>query len=105
MSNERTDWMPTADDIRDFITDRPAVPEVGDMRVAAFDRWLSALAPVQPDPLRAGVKAFLNEYAKARPSQCGVCSGHSPSWDGHYGCETAAIERLRALLAETEGEA
>jgi hypothetical protein len=85
------------------------VPSVGDLRArhaagmlalgyregpgidAQFDAALSALAPVQPCPLRAGVEALAAEYSSQGPTDLG------PTLIG-----VGVAARLRALLAETE---
>lgn len=51
------------------------------------------------EALRAAVATFQNGLASASTSRCGVCSGHSPSWDGHSGCRDAAIHDLLAAVA------
>ena len=52
--------------------------------------------------LRAAVAELLADLKRGNGyggSACGVCSGHSPSWDGHSrNCREALPTRLRALL-------
>ncbi len=50
-----------------------------------------------PDSLGA-----IGARAEAWPAPCGVCMGHSPSWDGHdKGCAVPIIrEDVPALIAE-----
>jgi hypothetical protein len=85
----------------------------GSKRMVQFDvdrRDVEFIAHARTDldDLRGAVDdvlAFLSQYDNANSLRCGVCSGHSPSWDGHSGCATAAIDRLRAAITARLGGA
>lgn len=55
---------------------------------------------IEARDLHEAVESFI----EARGRRCNVCTGHSPSWDGHDAnppCETFAFEALRQRFAET----
>jgi len=49
----------------------------------------------------AEVREIATAVEKGGQVRCGVCMGHSPSWDGHLrGCRGWALQQLQELAAK-----
>lgn len=86
--------------------DQAWVGDSEDARDVAYERLLAAITG-PAERIEKALAALARYEASSSFTPCGVCLGHSPSWDGHdSGCKRGATEELiaavRALSDPTE---